>query len=156
MVPNNDAPLHALSVVLAASEVGAVWLLPLAYCRAATLVPKRLLTVDADPMEPYYQFLAGKANTHSCTLLLEHFAFVKDGVDPDPLRRWDDSSFDALSERGMCNYCREDCKRGFTPGTRAARAVWGDVRSIFCLPAWDELNATKRAAMGEEEEDAAP
>jgi hypothetical protein len=46
-----------------------------------------------------------------------------------------------------------ECRRVSASQHAAAAKFWDELPYIFKLPSWPELNAMKRAAMGEEEEE---
>jgi hypothetical protein len=61
-----------------------------------------------------------------------------------------DVTSDRLRSFGMC----WECRRSVRVSQRAAASkFWDELPSIFELPPWPELQAMKRAAMGEEEEE---
>ncbi|KAK7018417.1 BTB domain-containing protein [Favolaschia claudopus] len=170
------SPIDALSVALAAVEVNAPWLLPYAYYRAGTY-PVQKLSV-APLMEGETRDCAVKAlvahtylacgvlrmNSHlteqsppTCVdsskcdgcrkiNLCALWGYLSVGGFTHPLRQLDVISRN-MEKNGMCSYCLEDAK---TKQHEAATKFWDDLPGILGLPPWEELNAMKRAAMGED------
>ncbi|KAJ7503742.1 hypothetical protein B0H11DRAFT_1984147 [Mycena galericulata] len=160
IITGDSSPIHSLSVAVAAIEVGAWWLLPMAYYDATCYGIDQLLALAADgALQPHAmkcaiaqarflrgtsavnQFLTLKGDSPSCgnpggcdtvrrSLLVEHFDLMKDDAGLDPLGEWDTRAKTLFSE--------------------AAREFWAELPGIFDLPPWPELDAMKRAAMGED------
>ncbi|KAJ6564161.1 hypothetical protein B0H19DRAFT_76017 [Mycena capillaripes] len=131
IILGDSPPIHSLSIVLAAIEVGALWLLPWAYYEAASYRSDQLLPLADGALAPHVmrcvvaqarllrgvaavnQFLAHNS-VHNCLdppgcdqvrfrLLQQHFDLVKDGTRSiDPLREWDTANWGDL---GLCKPC---------------------------------------------------
>jgi hypothetical protein len=163
----NIAPksaINALSVITAAMEVGALWLLPYAYYCVSTFSSDTLLAFTG--MEPHIQksllshahlirgyvatnrFLhnlcANKICNDLCASKLSALLDdVTEGTFAIPLA---DTTADVKTE-GMCDECYESA---VTERHEAASAFWNKLPAIYGLQSWAELHAMKRVAMGED------
>ncbi|KAJ7448948.1 hypothetical protein FB451DRAFT_1288199 [Mycena latifolia] len=175
--PENGMSIHLhhfLSVTKAATEVGAAWLLPVAYYRAShyeydDLVAAIPLGTDRDVQKcikagltlsrehaTLMTFLMadspeGCTNLSGCNIFrlraLEIYFEGSYGLDLDPLRKWRTAAWDVLSRAGMCGPCIQSCK---DTHANNLQYLWARLPSMFDLPDWEELAALKTAAMGEE------
>ncbi|KAJ7487276.1 hypothetical protein B0H11DRAFT_1721522 [Mycena galericulata] len=153
------SPINALSVIDAASEVGATWILPKAYYCASTFFPYQLVPHLEGRMEHHvrkcllahvhlvrgtvatHRFLTTYqpcATTNMCnSVRAAHLATFFDDVakeaDIFPLSRWvDDEVWDRLKEQGLCEAC---CGLATTQNQTAARSLWiGFPTFLGCLP----------------------
>ncbi|KAJ7186557.1 hypothetical protein C8R46DRAFT_1273226 [Mycena filopes] len=173
----SGSPINALSVIAAAYEVGARWLLPSAYYFAATYSAKELLP-----------FVNGKMGQYAIPSLAARSHLVRGAAtigrclaspDPCPTRPgsqvckdariaglsnllddfadiewmhpidqvWEAKTLKRLKAKGMCDTCRESVKNQLRA---AATEFWQKVPSIFGLPSWEELSQMERAVMREE------
>ncbi|KAJ7780864.1 hypothetical protein DFH07DRAFT_910354 [Mycena maculata] len=166
-----QSPAKALSVISTAMEVGAQWLLPLAYYYASNLSAKVLLIFLDGPMAPYARTCLGThssvvrgavvvnrfltvqdslcATPDSCSEIRHSFLSdfldaVADGSELQPLSNWD--IWTRLNSDGMCDDC---CSSAKVQHHHAATTFFEQLPDIFGLPPWDGLHTTKRAAMGE-------
>jgi len=170
------SPINALSVIVTASEVGALWILPKAYYAASTFFPDQLLPFLEGETEPHVRkcllahihLVRGTVATHRflttpqpcptaevcdsarASQLTLFFDDVAKEADVFPLSKWDDDvtdNWEKFKEAGLCDTC---CSLAKTQNHEAARALWNRLPDIFGLPSWEELHAMRRAAMGEE------
>ncbi|KAK7018419.1 BTB domain-containing protein [Favolaschia claudopus] len=172
----DDSPVDGLLVALAASEVGAHWLLPYAYYCAATHTVAKLS--EPSLMEGETRDCAIKAlvtHTHLVSGSLKIWGCItaqrrcastdrcntirasslSDLVDLlslnsalDPLHELDDD-LDLLKTQGMCSDCFKDAEAKYH---EAATMFWDEFPQLFGLEPWTQLDAMKRAALGEEAE----
>ncbi|KAJ7655795.1 hypothetical protein DFH06DRAFT_992531 [Mycena polygramma] len=167
-----SSPINALSVIVAAVEVGAQWLLPYAYYCAATFGTHQLLPFLEGQWEPHVrkcllahaQLVRGTVTFNTfltqdpvtCVApdncdavrmasLITTFAQVGRENDLDPLSEWDADRWQKLRKRGICDACYESAKEKHHLD---ASKFWGKLPAIFGLPPWEELHAMERKAMG--------
>ncbi|KAJ7479831.1 hypothetical protein FB451DRAFT_1031830 [Mycena latifolia] len=169
-------PMTSMSVITAAMEVGALWLVPYArYC---------VSTYYTDQLRPFLQgstepLVRAAFATHTdlirATVAVNRFLIMREpcataascnrvrdvqlahlldeisaGRGLHPRTDWTDKALETLKIDGMCDACFNLAK---TRNHEAVTAFWDKLPSIFGLPPWEELRAMKRAAMGEEDEE---
>ncbi|KAJ7160028.1 hypothetical protein C8R43DRAFT_994126 [Mycena crocata] len=169
-------PLKSLSVINAASEVGALWLLPLAYYYASTFSCVELAPFLVGPMsQPARKAMAAREHllrgtvainrflsmhnpsgacktSHTCTASRNtYLARLYDDIDQVadliPLEDWNEARWSRFKAKGVC----EDCYSFARASQLAAvSAFWDKLPSFFDLPPWEDLHGMKRAALGEE------
>ncbi|KAJ7617599.1 hypothetical protein DFH06DRAFT_1061983 [Mycena polygramma] len=152
-------------LIQALTEVGALWLLPVAYydmCSMSqalllrnasgheTIVLKCLATQATirQGTAALNRFLTAPSNP-SCTnyracdffrraVLDQYLSEVQDGEDLHPLKAWDDdwSSF--------CTHCADSAR---VLHRETLQKFWDDLPNIFGLPPWPELNRMRDAVM---------
>ncbi|KAJ7289298.1 hypothetical protein C8J57DRAFT_1114940 [Mycena rebaudengoi] len=157
-----------------ASEIGASWLLPIAYSNVCTF---DIADIVASP--PWHAL--GKAERTVC--LVSYVAQMKSGkrvleflsrpsncinraqcntarlrahLDfdlsrlTDPIDFWSYEDWDNLEEAGMCSACLDTAK---VTHAAARGNVWDEIPKIFGLPDWAQLREMRRAALGEDSGD---
>ncbi|KAJ6589276.1 hypothetical protein B0H19DRAFT_1103482 [Mycena capillaripes] len=146
----SKSPINALSVIVAASEVGAQWILPSAYYHASTFDPDDLLPFCQGKMEKHVQKCLA---AHQHLLRAQALSKFLEGLAEKP---WFtvfstlEKDLDALEQQRMCTHCLTLAK---SRQKAAASRFWDELPRIFGLPPWDKLRAMKRAAMGEDADD---
>ncbi|KAJ7151831.1 hypothetical protein C8R43DRAFT_1004470 [Mycena crocata] len=170
------SPQPSLDVILAATEVGATWLLPWAYYATATYTMPELLALRTGAMEHHVQkaLLAQTALTRGtiavnrflmaendgCATpavcrgvrtrtLTEVFDNVQKANDLDPFGEWNSpkSNLETLKAWGMCESCFEQAD---VQHQEAISTFWDSLPNIFALPPWDELHAMQQIALAED------
>ncbi|KAF8175525.1 hypothetical protein K438DRAFT_1847891 [Mycena galopus ATCC 62051] len=169
------SPLHALGVICAATEVGALWLLPAAYYHLSThssgallpLLDGSLGTHVGKALAAHTHLVCAEVSIHSFLTKFDSCATgdtcdkARNSALPDLLAHVCDrylhpvpsnlmqDTMDNMESLGLCNECRESAK---TRLHEAASAFWDSLPDIFGLPPWNELHAMKRVAMGESDD----
>ncbi|KAJ7161885.1 hypothetical protein C8R43DRAFT_919788 [Mycena crocata] len=166
------SPINSLAVIVAATEVGALWLLPYAYYCTSTFGSEILLAITGALAQPVRKCIASHADllrgqiavnqflrkrclnptcdavfsSELCALLddVAQSTFAIPLMDPK-------KTFKRKKKAGICKACYDLAK---TTRLEAATAFWDRLPAIYGLPPWAELVAMKQAAMGEEPEDA--
>ncbi|KAJ7901179.1 hypothetical protein B0H14DRAFT_3739039 [Mycena olivaceomarginata] len=170
-------PTHWLRVIQAATEVGALWLLPFTYYGLSTHSSEALLPFLEGTTGPHVA-KALAAHTHLVRAMVAIHRFLTVYTSCDTPQSCGTARISSLSDlmdeledpeltplprdlqtiavnindlefNGMCSDCREYAKIQMH---EAASAFWDELPSIFGLPPWGELHAMKRAAMGEDED----
>ncbi|KAK7018416.1 BTB domain-containing protein [Favolaschia claudopus] len=167
-------PLMAsLSVIIAATQVKADWLLPYTYYCAATYSPEELSQhVDGETHDCALKALTAHAHLvrgaidiscylttgpSTCTTIMKCPAARKASLS-QLLETLSDSYISPLppsedlqnfEDNGACSNCLADAK---TKQHEAASKFWDELPQIFGLPPWKDLRAMKRAAMGQDDE----
>ncbi|KAJ6472667.1 hypothetical protein C8R47DRAFT_1054010 [Mycena vitilis] len=166
--------LNALSIIIAAIEVEARWLLPYTYYCAATYNAEELLSLLEGQMAPHVaNALAGHAHMFRAFLTINRFVRGADlcatrytcdtartsdfsnNLDdmdkeqpPNPIPAdLEDYTESNLEFLGMCGECRAFARQ---EQRQRALAFWDKLPHIFGLPPWNELHSMKHAAMGED------
>ncbi|KAJ7883212.1 hypothetical protein B0H14DRAFT_1438680 [Mycena olivaceomarginata] len=160
------SPINALSVIIAATEVGALWLLPYAYYCVSTFSSDTLLAFTG--MEPHIQksllahahlvrgyvatnrFLHNRCANKICNdLCASKLSALLDDVTGGTFAIPLADTLAPLKTEGMCDECYEPA---VTERHEAASVFWNKLPTIYGLQSWAELHAMKRAAMGEDED----
>ncbi|KAJ7624295.1 hypothetical protein DFH06DRAFT_1230124 [Mycena polygramma] len=174
LYPQGDVTVFLLSIIDTATEVGALWLLPIAYYRASSChraalratialgaseqVVQTCLAAQIDLLREsgtIYAFISstpaeGCSHEEICTaerrsLMERYFRFLhKENSFLAPLDYWHDAAWSTLVDAGCCDSCMAQMKELHG---KALRDVWDRLPNIFGLPAWPELNAMRAAAM---------
>jgi hypothetical protein len=174
LISDPETPLEGLLVLSAATEVGALWLLPWSYYWTSTFGAKHLMPFLEGVMDPQVRkCLAAREDILRGTVAVNRFLtkrfsgcatpeicnglrdrFLADFLDEleidsasDPLSEWNTTD---LRADGLCDAC---CERAETEHDAAALTFWNKIPEIFGLPPWKDLHTMKRAALGEEEQD---
>ncbi|KAJ7617626.1 hypothetical protein DFH06DRAFT_1107361 [Mycena polygramma] len=163
-------PVNDLKIIHAVTEVGALWLLPIAHYRAATAGADRLrqaAALEADEavvqrcLAAYSGLRRGtgamttfltlpstpsctsqeKCNHYRLTSLYEYFCEQQKGADLMPLDVWND---DAWSWNEFCDPCKIAAR---SHHDNALLRFWDELPPIFGLPPWQELNIMRTAAL---------
>ncbi|KAJ6546661.1 hypothetical protein DFH09DRAFT_989485 [Mycena vulgaris] len=168
-----DDPRRSLAIISALREIGALWLLPLAYYNASTCSEDALRsTIPHGAAEnvvqtclvaqshlvrgsgAIYSFLARPSgectNKRRCAelrlrSLKNYFVFLHGRDLLCPLEYWRDQDWEDLSSVGWCERCVSDAREIHG---KELQDFWDDLPSIYALPPWAELNAMKDAVMG--------
>ncbi|KAJ7445007.1 hypothetical protein B0H11DRAFT_436141 [Mycena galericulata] len=162
---------HRIAVIRAATQVGALWLLPVAYYLVSEYPATALRTWGEDD-EIVSKCLAAKPDLISATStmhaflsttsdedctkrndcdayrfqeLRRYFARAADGGLSSPLEAWNE---DDWSWHGFCVHCLGVARADHSA---ALRAFWERLPSLFGLPPWTELIAMQNAAFSAEE-----
>ncbi|KAK7018451.1 BTB domain-containing protein [Favolaschia claudopus] len=174
IMPGTLTPVHALSVIAAAAEVGAFWLLPYAYYCAATFSVKELLPfLDGTLCRFALQALEGHADLTRAIISMHRFLTARqfetctatqtcnvarnkmitellnlvsvDAVDVFDMAK---KVLRYLTSNGrLCTECANIAR---TKQHEGASAFWNELPQIFGLQSWGELRALRRIAMGED------
>ncbi|KAJ6608416.1 hypothetical protein B0H10DRAFT_2302785 [Mycena sp. CBHHK59/15] len=173
IVCNLDQPLQALEIITTVTKVGELWLPPIVYYRASfhnkhALLSAILRGTDEQVVQrciSAYTGLVrgtGTANSffavqsgHSCTdhrrgniirlnFLNYFFSQLESEGGLNPLDMWDETAW------GQFRVCSDCVNRAKSKYQADMAAFWDQLLSIFDLPPWAELNAMKRAALGED------
>ncbi|KAJ7602457.1 hypothetical protein DFH06DRAFT_1023771 [Mycena polygramma] len=167
------SPLNALSIILAGIEIGAQWLLPYAYCCAATYSAEELLPfLDGKMGKHALKALAAHAHLVHGALAIQRFLItaipcattvacylaresaLSDLFDivgdtwVNPFSR-PTEFLDSLKAYGVCSSCLALAN---SQHQEACHQFWDDLPNIFGLPPWDELHAMERAAMAHDQD----
>ncbi|KAJ7182429.1 hypothetical protein C8R43DRAFT_1228861 [Mycena crocata] len=164
--------LQQLRIIAAAIEVGALWLLPVAYYLAASKGTADLrsalqlgaqkhhvqtcLTAQGDLVRGsgrVWSFLSAQAYTctarQSCTAILlkklrAMLSFFPDGLDLTPFDDWNsDEGWKTLKD-SLCTFCFANVKSEFEENLSG---LWDLLPEFFGLPGWPELHALRAAAL---------
>ncbi|KAJ7617591.1 hypothetical protein DFH06DRAFT_100306 [Mycena polygramma] len=153
-------------VIEVLTEVGALWLLPMAYYMCSTrpafllrgvegyetTMQKCLVGQDAlrRGTAAANRFLVARSssfctNPDNCNrfrlvALDQHFTNVQDGADLHPLDNWDDI-WEAIP---FCGYCATVARARHA---EVLQAFWDNLPNLFELPPWPELHAMREAVM---------
>jgi hypothetical protein len=176
LIYGDSTPAYSLSVIDAALEVGAHWLLPGAYFYATSYLAKDLLPFMEGKMRQYalkslaaheqltrgtvaiHRFLTTSqpcATAATCNQARQHaLSALLDGISvgADPFRYSKEKieeHFKKLASRGLCGDCLEVSK---ARRHEAATTFWNELPGVFGLQPWEDLRAMKQAAMGESSE----
>ncbi|KAJ6536367.1 hypothetical protein B0H19DRAFT_1004054 [Mycena capillaripes] len=169
LIYDSDKHLRYFSIISAATEVGALWLLPIPYYLAskytrATLRSKIQLGAQERAVETC---LVAQVELLRATVKLTHIFPLP--PDPDCKNRnscdvarnmynamflralREHSSLTPLNvwispEKSLCHRCAPQAK---TRHAEVLQEVWEDLPGMFDLPSWEELKVTKAAIMGE-------
>ncbi|KAJ7604701.1 hypothetical protein DFH06DRAFT_1068191 [Mycena polygramma] len=169
--PDRKSPATNFSMIAAATEVGATWLLPWMFYSASTFMPEELLPFMQGALEPHVRkcldahvhLVRGSisvndflvcgippcATAPTCSrirteMLSELFDSVKKGEALEPLCEWTEAGEQALKTKGLCTKCYE---AAHARHAAALSAFWDNIPSIFNLPPRDELHAMKMAVV---------
>ncbi|KAJ7186553.1 hypothetical protein C8R46DRAFT_935640 [Mycena filopes] len=168
-----EVPSNPISVIAAATEVNALWLLPCAYYYTSNYKPGELLSCITPKTETVIRVcLEAQKSFVRATIAVNDFlttysacrtddmcnrvrsdqlkilfADVARGEDLTPLSEWPEERWEDLAAAGLCPDCHTRAK---ARNRLAASAFHENLPALFGLPPWDELNAMKRAAMGDE------
>ncbi|KAJ6549977.1 hypothetical protein B0H19DRAFT_1073872 [Mycena capillaripes] len=173
--PERRSPATNFSMIAAATEVGATWLLPWMYYSASTFMPDELLPFMDGTLDPHVrkcldgqihllrgtisvnEFLvssgsalcatAGACSRIRSTMLAELFDSVKKGEALEPLCEWTEAGEHPLGTKGLCASCYDSAQARHMG---ALSAFWDSIPSVFGLPPWNELHALKTAVMEDE------
>ncbi|KAF7326737.1 BTB domain-containing protein [Mycena venus] len=165
-----------VTVITAATEVGALWLLPVAYYEVSShadcwlqsaiekgadveIVKKCWVTQIhlSRGMSEVHKFLsvpsgAGCATSQKCDAirfgqLESYFERRYEERDVNPLAECNPWSWTGHS--GGDNFCSSCCTKGQMMHRTALNALWDRLPGIYGLPPWAELNALRKATMGD-------
>ncbi|KAJ7099057.1 hypothetical protein C8R43DRAFT_1048701 [Mycena crocata] len=168
----DDKPMRSLHIVTAATEVGALWLLPFAYYLSSTYDPATIISSGVSD-DVVRKCLIGQTDlvrasmdvgrfsstfpVDQCTTrtMCEHlrktissafFTVVGKQQDTLALHKWYGKLWEQLRD-AMCSPCYAEAYGTYT---ESLDAVWDRLPAIFGLPPWEELRAMKKEALGEE------
>ncbi|KAJ7699116.1 hypothetical protein B0H14DRAFT_3653435 [Mycena olivaceomarginata] len=168
----DSTPAYSPSVINAALEVGAHWLLPFVYQCAATFSAKQLLSFLEGKMSQYaLKSLAAHEQMVRGTVSIQRFLIrsepclfartcerarkmtlfhllddVSEGAtDPFHCAKVEEH-FEPLTADGLCDACLEVSR---AKRHEAATAFWNELPGVFGLQPWEDLRAMKQALMGE-------
>ncbi|KAJ7619815.1 hypothetical protein DFH06DRAFT_72908 [Mycena polygramma] len=167
--PPGAPVMRSLSVISAATEVGALWLLPKSYYFASGYPTELLLPYINGPMREYVQkCLVARPHLVRGTIAVNRVLIptcngcpagcsdIAQAVFQDLLNSLeldDESGFKPLetlvgfeNDARVCASCMRVARRN---RKKALNAFWAKVPSIFGLPPWPELHAMKKAALDE-------
>ncbi|KAJ6572785.1 hypothetical protein DFH09DRAFT_916516 [Mycena vulgaris] len=167
-----DDANRSIAIISALREVGALWLLPIAYYNASTCTEEALRSTIAHGAAEtvvqtclvaqshlmrgsgaMYSFLARPsgecANKRRCAELRlrslnSYFVFLHGRDLLRPLEYWRDPDWEDLSSAGWCERCVSDAQEIHA---KELQDFWDDLPGIYGLPPWAELNAMKDAVM---------
>jgi len=168
-----DECRRSLAIINALREVGALWLLPIAYYNASTCSEDALRSTIADGAADnlvqtcliaqshlmrgsgaIYSFLARPsgecANKRRCAELRlrslnSFFDFLRGRDLLCALDYWRDPDWEDLSSVGLCERCVSHAREIHR---EELQEFWDELPSIYALPPWGELKAMKDAALG--------
>ncbi|KAJ7715206.1 hypothetical protein B0H16DRAFT_1616873 [Mycena metata] len=164
---------RTLATIRTATEVGALWLLPVAYydlCKqsAEQLIfnaswkdlgenVQRSCLIGHDSQRKHihkiYQFLSvvkktggSCADPTKCNALFQRLSLTPLQYSASPLDGWGEGTFQVLAHTGsgMCNNCFTENK---ALHAAARQEFWDQLPQMFGLPGWAELEEMKRVAL---------
>ncbi|KAJ7486955.1 hypothetical protein FB451DRAFT_1127200 [Mycena latifolia] len=173
--PADSSPVYILGIIMAATEVEALWLLPIAYYLACTYPQKTIRSAVAlGASEHLVQMcIAGQAELIRGTVKVNSFLSKRSDAqcesagrcemsrvegfngylssldseeDLTPLDDWPASDWAWFLRTGrMCRHCIQSAQESHTA---ALEEFWERLPLIFGLPSWSELHAMRDVVMG--------
>ncbi|KAJ7137416.1 hypothetical protein C8R43DRAFT_611190 [Mycena crocata] len=174
IISNDNSIMRPLSIIDAATTVGALWLLPSAYYSACLHGQDQIMAFIDGPMQQYsrtcllaYPHLVRATVTVNRFLTIDIMCGptsrvcreirrgmltnvlvnVNNGNDTDPFDEWTEAEWQSFRALGICHTCYDAAQLRHKTDLAT---VWGALPKIFGLAPWEELHQMQRVAMGED------